>query len=53
MDQPTHTQPENPPAGKCPVRWYTRLGAFAFLFFLIKGLAWLAVPAVMAYLATK
>lgn len=25
-------------------RWAQRLGAAAFLFFLIKGLAWLAVP---------
>lgn len=25
-------------------RWAHRLGAAAFLFFLIKGLAWLAVP---------
>ena len=27
-----------------PRRWARRLGAAAFLFFLIKGLAWLAVP---------
>lgn len=34
---------------KCPVpKWGRRLGAAAFLFFLIKGLAWLVVPALIA-----
>lgn len=34
----------------CPVRpsWIRRLGAAAFLFFLIKGLLWLIVPAAIA-----
>lgn len=30
-----------------------RLGAGAFLFFLIKGLAWLVVPAVLAWASFK
>ena len=29
-----------------------KFGAAAFLFFLIKGLLWLIVPAVLAYAAT-
>lgn len=32
---------------------WARLGAAAFLFFLVKGLLWLAVPAVVAVLAAK
>lgn len=35
------------------LRWGRRLGVAAFLFFLIKGLAWLIVPAVLAYLAVR
>lgn len=32
----------------CPVpAWARRLGAAAFLFFLIKGLLWLTVPALL------
>lgn len=30
-------------------RWVQRLGAAGFLFFLIKGLLWLTVPALLAY----
>lgn len=33
---------EAPVSGKT---WMKRLGAAAFLFFLIKGLLWLAIPA--------
>jgi hypothetical protein len=29
------------------------LGAFGFLFFLLKGLAWLAVPAALTYLGSR
>lgn len=33
----------------CPVpTWLRRLGLAGFLFFLIKGLAWLVVPALLA-----
>lgn len=31
-----------------PPAWLKRLGAGGFLFFLIKGLLWLAVPALLA-----
>lgn len=31
--------------------WIKRLGVAGFLFFLIKGLLWLIVPALIAYLA--
>ena len=34
-------------------KWAKRLGAAAFCFFLIKGLAWLAVPAVLAAWAVR
>lgn len=34
-------------------RWAGRLGLAAFLFFLIKGLAWLCVPAALAALAMR
>ncbi len=33
--------------------WLRRMGACAFLFFLIKGLAWLVVPAVLAWTVMK
>jgi len=32
----------------CP--WLKRLGLFGFLFFLAKGLLWLLVPGLLAYL---
>jgi len=31
------------------LNWTKRFGVVAFLFFLIKGLLWLIVPAVIAY----
>jgi len=33
------------------VNWVKRLGFWGFLFFLVKGLLWLLVPAVIAILA--
>ncbi len=38
------------PAGRARLSWVQRLGAAGFLFFLIKGLLWLAIPALLAYL---
>ena len=35
------------------VNWIKRLGFVGFLFFLVKGLLWLLVPAVAAILATN
>lgn len=32
-------------------RWIKRFGFAGFMFFLIKGLLWLIVPALVAYLA--
>jgi hypothetical protein len=32
-------------------RWVKRFGFWGFMFFLIKGLLWLIVPAVIAYFA--
>lgn len=31
--------------------WIKRLGIYGFLFFLVKGLLWLLVPALVAVLA--
>lgn len=37
---------------RCPIpQWLRRLGVAGFLFFLIKGLLWLIVPAVAAWWA--
>lgn len=37
---------------KCPAtRWIKRFGIAGFMFFLIKGLLWLIVPALVAYFA--
>jgi hypothetical protein len=32
-------------------RWIKRLGFWGFMFFLVKGLLWLIIPAVIAILA--
>lgn len=39
--------------GKVFGRWGRRAGVFLFCFFLIKGLAWLTVPAAIAYFASR
>lgn len=40
--------PPNPPgSGRWPPTWLRRLGLAGFLFFLIKGLLWLLVPALL------
>lgn len=41
------------PGTRCPIPWMARLGIAAFCFFLLKGLLWLTVPAIMAYFATR
>ena len=33
--------------------WIKRLGFWGFMFFLVKGLLWLLVPALIAFLATN
>jgi hypothetical protein len=38
---------ENNPAAK----WIKRFGVAGFMFFLIKGLLWLIIPALVAYWA--
>lgn len=35
------------------LNWAKKLGLAGFLFFLIKGLLWLIVPAIIAFYATK
>jgi hypothetical protein len=34
---------------ECPHPWLKRLGIASFLFFLLKGLAWLLLPALWYY----
>ena len=34
-------------------KWIKRLGFWGFLFFLVKGLLWLIVPALLALWATN
>ncbi len=41
---------EEPQKKKCPAkRWVKRFGAAGFVFFLVKGLLWLILPAAIAY----
>jgi len=41
---------EEPLKKKCPAKkWVKRFGAAGFVFFLVKGLLWLIVPAAIAY----
>ncbi len=38
------------PKKRCPAKtWVKRFGAAGFIFFLVKGLLWLIVPALVAY----
>jgi hypothetical protein len=34
-------------------RWIKRLGFWGFMFFLVKGLLWLLIPALLAFWATS
>ncbi len=45
MEKPK--EKENPSTNK----WLKRFGFAGFMFFLIKGLMWLVVPALIAYFA--
>jgi hypothetical protein len=44
--------PSTTPKGRL-ARWIARFGVAGFLFFLIKGLAWLIVPAAIAAYAAR
>lgn len=39
--------PECPVPKSGPARWFARIGVAGFFFFLIKGLLWLTVPALI------
>ena len=47
---PIMSDPKKPGSNpKCPVRpLWRRLGVVAFVFFLLKGLLWLTIPALVA-----
>jgi hypothetical protein len=51
---PAEGSADRPPS-TCPVKspWIRRLGVAGFLFFFIKGLAWLIVPTILAWWAAK
>jgi hypothetical protein len=34
-------------------KWVKRLGFWGFMFFLVKGLLWLLIPALVAFWATS
>lgn len=34
-------------------KWVKRFGFYGFMFFLVKGLLWLTVPALIAYFSLK
>lgn len=36
-----------------PGKWIKRLGFWGFLFFLVKGLLWLLIPAFVAFWASS
>jgi hypothetical protein len=38
------------PDARRPATWLKRFGAAGFLFFLVKGLLWLTVPALLVFL---
>lgn len=43
---------------RCPVpqgwrKWIARFGVLGFAFFFIKGMAWLIVPAALAWMAAR
>ena len=43
-------QPESSPRLVC---WLKRFGVLGFCFFLVKGLLWLTLPALVAYFAAR
>jgi hypothetical protein len=34
-------------------KWIKRLGFWGFMFFLVKGLLWILIPALIAFFATS
>jgi len=47
------TMEEFPRQTSPTMKWTKRVGVVAFLFFLIKGLLWLVIPAMIAYFSLK
>jgi hypothetical protein len=42
---------EKPEKPSTFTRWFKRFGVAGFLFFLVKGLLWLIIPALIVYFA--
>jgi hypothetical protein len=52
MPEPSEPEPiDRPPAARPreSTTWLKRFGAAGFLFFLVKGLLWLALPALLVF----
>lgn len=49
----SHETPATCPVPRGARTWIKRFGVAGFLFFLIKGLLWLTVPAVLAWWGTR
>lgn len=49
MDQsPVSPPPSRPPEGTAVRRWVARFGVAGLIFFTVKGLLWLIIPALAA-----
>lgn len=46
-DDPTNHEAAPPPSRVARFAWVRKLGVAGFVFFLLKGLAWLVVPALV------
>ncbi len=58
VQQPQPAAADAPEADRCPVptgwrKWIARFGLAGFIFFFVKGLAWLIVPALLAWMAAR
>ncbi len=45
--------PASTSRGSTLKRWVKKLGFWGFLFFLVKGLLWLTIPALIAFFAAN
>jgi hypothetical protein len=52
MAQPNVMHPDTSLKKSRVKNWIKRLGFWGFLFFLVKGLLWLTVPALIAFFAS-
>lgn len=48
MPHTRQRMPDDPHPRARGYRWLSRIGLWGFVFFLVKGLAWLVVPVLLA-----